>query len=302
LRERLGRGPYYRLVFGESDLLPGLVVDRYGDVLVVQVGTAGMEAQREDIVAALEKVVKPRAILWKNDSPSRELEGLPLYVEPALGDVPEAIDVEEGGVRFRVPLAGGQKTGWFYDQAANRATVAAYAKGARVLDVCSYVGSFGLQAARAGATEVVCVDASAQALELAAETAGRASLPLRTIKGDAFDVMEALHAERERFDIVIIDPPAFVKRKKDHPKGLAAYRRLNLLAMHLLGRDALLMSCSCSYHLEPGELLDAIQRGARHLDRLAQVLHAGGQGPDHPVHPAIAETRYLKSFLCRVTG
>lgn len=302
LRERLGRGLYCRMVFGEADLLPGLVVDRYGDVLVVQLGTAGMEAMKDDVVAALVKVLRPRAILWKNDSPARELEGLPLYVEPALGDVPGLIEVPEGGVRFRVPLAGGQKTGWFFDQSANRATVAAFAAGARVLDVCSYVGGFGLQATRAGASEAVCVDASAQALELAAETAGAEGLPVRTVRGDAFDVLADLHAARERFDIVVVDPPAFIKRKKDHPQGVAAYRRLNQLAMQLLGRDGLLMSCSCSYHLAAEELSDAIQRGARHLDRFVQVLVAGGQAPDHPVHPAIPETRYLKSFLCRVTG
>lgn len=301
LRERLGRGPFYRLVYGESDLLPGLVVDRYDDVLVVQIGTAGMEALKDDIVAALVKVVKPRAILFKNDAGMRELEGLPLYVESALGEVPETIEVPEGGVRFRVPLAGGQKTGWFFDQAANRALVAGYARGARVLDVCSYVGGFGLQAAKAGASEVMCVDASAQALEFASATAAAEGLPLVTRKGDAFDVLAELLAARERFDVVVVDPPAFIKRKKDHPQGVAAYRRLNQLAMQLLGKDGLLMSCSCSYHLASDELSDAIQRGARHLDRFAQILHVGGQGPDHPVHPAIMETRYLKAFLCRVT-
>jgi 23S rRNA (cytosine1962-C5)-methyltransferase len=301
LRTKLYREPYYRLAFGDSDMLPGLVVDRYGDVLVVQVGTAGMERQREDIVAALEKVVKPRAILWRNDSPSRELEGLPLYVETALGEVPDTVEVIEGGVRYRVPLASGQKTGWFFDQAANRASLARYAPGARVLDVFSYAGSFGLQAARAGAGEVVCVDASAPALELARESATANGLKVRTERGDAFDVLEALHAAREQFDVVVIDPPAFIKRKKDHPKGLAAYRRLNQLAMQLIGRDGILLSCSCSYHLEPGELTDAVQRAARHLSRFAQVLEVGGQAPDHPVHPAIPETRYLKAFFCRVT-
>jgi 23S rRNA (cytosine1962-C5)-methyltransferase len=302
LRERLYREPFYRLVFGESDLLPGLVVDRYGDTCVVQVGTAGMEALKDEILDALERVVKPTAVLWKNDSPSRALEGLPAYVETAMGTVPEQVEVVEGGVRFRVPLAAGQKTGWFFDQKDNRAAVARLAGGARVLDVFSYAGSFALQAARAGAKEVLCVDASAAALEAAEASAAANGLAVETRKGDAFDVLAALAAEQQRFDIVVIDPPAFIKRKKDHPKGLAAYRKLNQQAMQLVARDGFLVSCSCSYHLGADELTEAVQRSARHLDRLAQVVEFRGQAPDHPVHPAIAETRYLKAVVCRITG
>ncbi|MBS1199617.1 MAG: rRNA (cytosine1962-C5)-methyltransferase [Proteobacteria bacterium] len=302
LRERLYAKPYYRLVFGESDLLPGLVVDRYDDTCVVQVGTAGMEAMKEGILEALERVVKPKAVLWKNDSPSRGLEGLPAYVEAALGTVPEEVTIDEGGVTFRVPLAAGQKTGWFFDQTANRAAVARLAAGARVLDVFSYAGSFGLQAARAGAGEVLCVDASAAALEAAAASAAASGLTVATRKGDAFDALAALQEERRRFDLVVIDPPAFIKRRKDHPKGLAAYRKLNQQAMQLVARDGFLVSCSCSWHLHADELTDAVQRAARHLGRLAQVVEFRGQAPDHPVHPAIPETRYLKAVICRVTG
>ena len=215
--------------------------------------------------------------------------------------MPDAVDVPEGGVNFRVPLAAGQKTGWYFDQTANRALFARHVRGARVLDVFSYAGAFGLQAARAGAQSVTCVDSSGPALAAASATADANGLEAELLEGDAFETLEALHAERRRFDAVVVDPPAFIKRKKDHPKGLAAYRRVNQLAMQLLDRDGLLMACSCSYHLAPGELVDAVQRAARHLGRFAQLIAAGGQSPDHPVHPAIDETRYLRAFLFRVS-
>jgi len=302
LREKLHAAPFYRLVYGESDLLPGLVIDRYGDTCVVQVGTAGMERMRDMVLQALEQVVGPRAVLWKNDSPARQLEGLPLYIEAARGDVPESIEIEEGGVRFRIPLGAGQKTGWFFDQTANRAAAARLAAGARVLDVFSYAGSFGLQAVRAGAREVLCVDTSAAAVEAVAANAASNGLEVSTRRGDAFEVMESLAAAGERFELVVVDPPAFIKRRKDHARGLAAYRKLNQLAVRLVARDGVLVTCSCSYHLAEAELADAVQRAARRAGRLAQVLEFRGQAPDHPVHPAIPETRYLKALVCRVAG
>jgi 23S rRNA (cytosine1962-C5)-methyltransferase len=302
LRRRFFAAPYYRLAFGEGDLLPGLVVDRYGDVLVAQIGTAGMEAMKDEIQEALIKVAAPRALLWKNDSPVRELEGLERYVETAFGEVPVTVEVPEGGVNFVVPLASGQKTGWYFDQSANRTLFARHCRDARVLDAFSYAGGFALQAKRAGAASVTCVDSSEAALAAAAATADANGLDAELLEGDAFDTLEALVAERRRFDAVVVDPPAFIKRKKDHPKGLAAYRRINQLAMRLLERDGLLMACSCSYHLAPGELVDAVQRAARHLDRFAQLVAVGAQAPDHPVHPAIDETRYLRAFLFRVTA
>jgi 23S rRNA (cytosine1962-C5)-methyltransferase len=300
LRRSLYDKPFHRLVYGESDALPGLVLDRFGDVVVGQIATAGMEAMRADVEAAVRKAIAPAAMLWKNDAGVRELEGLSAYVATAFGDVPESVEVEEGGVTFRIPLGGGQKTGWFFDQAANRLALRKYVGGARVLDVFSYLGAWGLGALRAGATEVTCVDSSAPALEGLLAAAAANGLKPATIRGDAFDVMEQLHADKRRFDVVVIDPPAFIKRKKDIPKGEAAYRRLNQLAIQLLERDGILVSCSCSYHLEPQQLLAAIQRGARHLDRFAQVVEVGGQAPDHPIHPAIPETRYLKAYFCRI--
>ena len=300
LRRSLYERPFYRLAYGESDALPGLVLDRFGDIVVGQIATAGMEAMRADVEAAVRKAVAPAALLWKNDAGVRELEGLPSYVETAFGEVPEFVEVDEGGVTFRIPLGTGQKTGWFFDQSANRLALRKYVGGARVLDVFSYLGGWGLGALRAGATEVTCVDSSAPALEGLQAAAAANGLKPATIRGDAFDVMEQLHAEKRRFDVVVIDPPAFIKRKKDIPKGEGAYRRLNQLAIQLLERDGVLVSCSCSYHLEPQQLLAAIQRGARHHNRFAQVVEVGGQAPDHPIHPAIPETRYLKAYFCRI--
>ena len=302
LRERLYAQPYYRAVFGESDGLPGLVVDRYGAQCVVQIGTAGMERLKSCIQQAVVQVLGCEALLFKNDGGARELEGLPAYVETALGDVGALGNVVEDGLTFRAPLAEGQKTGWFFDQAANRRALADYVrKGDRVLDVFSYVGAWGVRAARSGASEVLCVDSSAAALELAARNGADNGVNISTRKGDAFDVLEALAEEKARFDVVIVDPPAFAKRRKDLPKALAAYKRLNQLAMRVMASDGILVSCSCSQHVGEGDLRDAIAKAARAADKHVQLLALGGQAPDHPVHPAIPETRYLKSYFCRVS-
>jgi 23S rRNA (cytosine1962-C5)-methyltransferase len=301
LRERLYPKPYYRVVYGESDGLPGLVVDRYGAACVAQIGTAGMERLKPQIQEALIQVLHCRALLFKNDGSAREMEGLPIYVEAATPEFELVGLVLEDGLEFQAPLAEGQKTGWFFDQAANRRALVKYIrKGARVLDVFSYVGAWGVRAAHSGAREVLCVDSSAAALELAAGNAERNHVKIGTVKGDAFDVLEDLAKKRERFDVVVIDPPAFAKRKKDLPKALAAYKRLNQLAMQVLSNEGILVSCSCSYHVSPEDLQDAIGKAARAADKHLQILEAGGQAPDHPVHPAIPETRYLKAYFCRV--
>lgn len=302
LRNRVYSQPYYRLVYGESDQLPGLVLDRFGDVIVGQIGTGGMEAMKEQVAAAVKQVINPKGMLWKNDSGARELENLPAYVEVAFGEVPQTVSIQESGVNFSIPIHDGQKTGWFYDQAINRQSLLKYVKGMRVLDVFSYLGAWGLTAAKAGASEVTCVDSSAKAIDLINQAATVNQLNVSTIKGDAFDVLESLHQQGRKYDVVIIDPPAFIKRKKDIPKGEAAYKRLNQLAMQLVEREGLLASCSCSYHLASDVLVDAIQRAARHHNRFAQLIEIGGQSPDHPIHPAIAETSYLKAFIARVVG
>ena len=301
LRDRLYPAPYYRLVYGESDGLPGLVVDRYGTSCVVQIGTAGMEQLKPQIQEALIQVVECEALLFKNDSAAREMEGLPSYVEAVKGNFDTPALVVEDGLEFQAPLLEGQKTGWFFDQAANRRALSKYvAAGARVLDVFSYVGAWGIRAAHHGAREVTCVNSSAAALELAAANAQRNRVKLVTRKGDAFDVLEEFAKQGARFDVVIIDPPAFAKRKKDLPKALAAYKRLNQLAIQVLAPEGILVSCSCSSHVSAEELQDAIAKAARGADKHLQILEMGGQAPDHPVHPAIPETRYLKAYFCRI--
>jgi 23S rRNA (cytosine1962-C5)-methyltransferase len=301
LRERLYAKPYYRLVYGESDGLPGLVVDRFGSACVVQIGTAGMERLKTEIQQALQQVLRCESLLFKNDGATREMEGLPSYVEAAKGSFEECGQVIEDDLTFRVPLAEGQKTGWFFDQAANRRAMVKYVRqGARVLDVFAYAGAWGVRAAHSGAREVLCVDSSAAALDLAAANAVLNRVKLETVKGDAFDVLESLAKKNARFDVVVIDPPAFAKRKKDVPKALGAYKRLNQLAMRLVADDGILVSCSCSYHVSAEELQDAIAKAARAADKQLQIVELGGQAPDHPVHPAIPETRYLKAYFCRV--
>jgi 23S rRNA (cytosine1962-C5)-methyltransferase len=301
LRERLYPNPYYRLVYGESDGLPGLVIDRYGSACVVQIGTAGMEQLKSEIQEALSQVLRCDAVLFKNDSSAREMEGLPSYIETAKGNFDQPALVIEDGLEFQAPLAEGQKTGWFFDQAANRRAVSKYVrKGARVLDVFSYVGAWGVRAAREGAREVTCIDSSAAALEFAAANAVRNGLKVVTRKGDAFDVLEELAQQEARFDVVVIDPPAFAKRKKDLPKALAAYKRLNQLAIQTIADGGILVSCSCSFHVTSEDLQVALAKATRGAERHLQILEMGGQAPDHPVHPAIPETRYLKAYFCRI--
>jgi 23S rRNA (cytosine1962-C5)-methyltransferase len=303
LREKLYREPYYRLAFGESDGLPGLVLDRFGDVLVAQSGTAGVDRLREEIEDAVAKVVGTKTLIWKNDSGARELEGLALDVSAAhSAQIPAEVTVREQGVEFVVPLAQGQKTGWFYDQAANRERLRRYLPpGARVLDVCSYVGAWAITALKGGAGSATCVDSSATALGYVERNAKANGVDIETLREDAFDALKALQEQGARYDVVILDPPAFAKRKKDVPQATAAYRKLNQLALPLIERDGILVSCTCSYHMPADDLGAAIQGAARHGSRFVQILEQGGQSPDHPVHPAIPETRYLKAFFCRVT-
>jgi len=301
LRARLFEAPYYRLVYGEGDGLPGLVVDRFDDVLVAQISTAGMEHAKEALLTALHEVLKPSAIVLRNDSPIRALERLDSYVE-TIGELPDEVGVVENGARFVVPVTTGQKTGWFYDHRLNRERMRHYVRDKRVLDVFSYIGAWGVEAAVAGAAEVVCVEASATAAEQVRANAALngAAERVTATTGDAFDTLKALRAEREKFDVVILDPPSFIKRKKDLKTGLEAYERLNRQAMQVLAKDGVLISASCSFHLQRDALLGVLLKASRHVDRALQVLEQGHQGPDHPMHPAIPETDYLKAFIARV--
>lgn len=302
LRQQYYAEPFYRLVFGEADGLPGLVVDRYGDALVVQLSTAGMEVLREAVIAALNKLLKPKAILLRNDSPAREQEGLERYIEAGAGQMPELLELREGGCHFIASPGEGQKTGWFFDQANNRDRLMPWVKGKRVLDLFCYSGAWGIRAAAAGASSVTLVDASERALGWAQENASRNGLEdkVNFLQGDAFDLCRKLHQDKERFDLVLVDPPAFIKRRKDQKQGEQAYRRINQAAMQLLSKDGLLVSSSCSHHLSDEGLLHTLNQAGRHLDRSLQLLWQGAQGPDHPVHPAMPETAYLKTFMLRV--
>ncbi len=301
LREALYDRPAYRLVHGEGDGLPGLVVDRYGDVLVAQVGTAGMERRQDDIVAALVDLVAPRALQLRNDGPLRALEGLDSRVETVHGTLPESLSIDEGDLRFTVPASGGQKTGWFFDQRPNRDRLTRYCTGRRVLDLFSYVGAWGLRAAAAGAAHVLCVDSSAPALERLAANAAANGLGDRvaTRRGDVFDVLRELREADETFDTVVVDPPALVKKRKDHKAGGEAYRRLNRMALQLLAPGGTLLSSSCSFHFSHDDLRGAVERAARQVDVELQLLEQGHAGPDHPVHPAMPETDYLKCLVFR---
>ncbi|MDR9439270.1 MAG: class I SAM-dependent rRNA methyltransferase [Halomonas sp.] len=302
LRQRLFDKPFYRLVHGEGDLLPGLIIDRFGDVLVVQLNTAGMQAVLPELLDALDKVMSPSAVVLRNDTSGRRQEGLEVSVEVVKGELPDQVLLEENGVKFAAPVLDGQKTGWFFDHRANRAWLNGLVAGKRVLDLFSYVGGWGVQAAANGARDVLCVDASGPALERVAENAALNGLHEQVAvgEGDAFEVLAALKAEGEEFDVVILDPPAFIRKRKDIPNGERAYGKLNREAMRLLGRDGLLLSASCSMHLAPERLVDVVRGAVRHQDRQGQILFQGHQGADHPVHPAIPETSYLKALGVRV--
>ena len=285
----------------QADSWPGLVIDRYGDHLTVQVTTAGMDQRREALTAALHTLLRPTSILWANDLAARGLENLSREQESE-GLLPERLEVPENGCRFFAPCATGQKTGWFYDQRPNRAELARYAKDADVLDIFSYVGGFGVTAAAAGARSVTFVDASAQALAFAEENA-RANAPgceAHTLCGDAFDLLRQMRDEGRRFQAISLDPPAFIKRRKDAALGLAAYRQANDLAVQLLAPGGILATSSCSHHLEVQALRGCLTHAATKRKLHARILFAGGQGPDHPIHAAMPETAYLKCFIAQV--
>ncbi len=305
LRERCFDVPYYRLCHGEGDMLPGLVIDRFGDHLTIQIGTAGMEARKDTLREELRSLLGPTSILWDNDLASRGLEGLTRENEME-GDAPEELDVPENGCRFFAPCRSGQKTGWFYDQRRNRAEAARYARGANVLDIFSYAGGFGGTAARAGAASVAFIDASQTAVDYAVRNAARNAPRLADagavtgLCGDAFERMEQLYAEGRRFDLVCLDPPAFIKRRKDFEQGKAAYRKANALAVRLLEPGGVFVSCSCSHHLPAETLRGLVALAAARNNRQGRILHAGGQPEDHPVHCAMPETAYLKCFIARM--
>ncbi len=300
LREAYFPGPFYRLVYGEGDFLPGLIVDRFGDTLSVQLTTAGMELLKDKIMAALIKVVAPKTIVFRNDHSMRATEGLESYVETAYGTLDKTCEIIENGTRFLIPVGQGQKTGWFFDHGGNRQRMIPFIKNKRVLDIFSYLGAWSIQALVHGASEAWAIDSSATALDIAEENAKLNGVgdKFHRVQGDAFQQLKLLFQQGEFFDVVLLDPPAFIKRRKDKKEGLLAYQRINELAMRMLKRGGILITSSCSLHLETIELVDAVNRTSQHQQRLTSILARGHQNIDHPIHPMIPETDYLKTLFC----
>jgi len=303
LREKLFDKPYYRLVFGESDGLPGLVIDRFGAVFAVQITTVGMELRKQYLLDALIDLFAPDAIILKNDNSQRQLEGLELEPEIAYGKPPEPLLIEENRARFQVDIVSGQKTGWFYDHRVSRAMAASLAKNLKVLDLFCYTGAWSIPAALAGATRVTGVDASESALQLAENNAALNGVAEKTrfVHSDVFEFLKQARLDSEDYDLIILDPPALIKRKKDFKQGYEAYRRLNHLALQVLAKNGILVSASCSFHLSRDNLHEILRSSGRHIDRHLCFFATGGQGPDHPVDPAIPESDYLKTFFCSVS-
>jgi 23S rRNA (cytosine1962-C5)-methyltransferase len=301
LRARVCDTPYHRLVHAEADFLPGLIIDRYDEVVVLQANAAGMDRLTPEIVGALTSLLPLRAVIARNDSAARRQEGLEETIALLHGTDPSA-EVDEGGVRFAVDPLSGQKTGWFFDQQGNRDRVAALAAGARVLDVFCHVGAFGLRCAAAGAASVTLVDSSAPALEHAQQAASRNGLSERivTTRGDAFETMEALARAGERFDIVVCDPPSFARSRKDADAGLRAYGRMARLAALLVAPGGFLFVASCSHHAPLDAWAGQIAWGLHRARRLGRILATTGAGPDHPVHPQLPESAYLKAQLLQL--
>jgi len=298
LRDRLVGVPYYRLIHAEADGLPGLIVDRFGDALVVQVNSAGMENLMPVLMEALEAELAPKTIVFKNDTPVRNLEGLAREVVVAKGDAAQSIELLENDARFVADLSGGQKTGWFYDQRDNRRFMAGLAKDARVLDVFCYSGGFGVLAAKHGAKSVLCVDSSQPALDAAAEAAKLNGVADKVAfkKSDAFEALQELAAEGAIFDVVICDPPAFVKSRKDLKTGAQGYRKLVRLAAPLVAPGGFLFVASCSHLVDVPLFAEQVRRGLRDAEREGRILRSSGAALDHPVHPGLPETAYLKAM------
>ncbi|MCX7120449.1 MAG: class I SAM-dependent rRNA methyltransferase [Gammaproteobacteria bacterium] len=296
-RDMLFTDGYYRAVFGESDRLPGVVIDRFDQIVVAQINTAGMENLKPHLIDAIKTVFNPTCLLLKCDSSERKNEGLEIYTEIAHGEAPEHVDIKENDFTYHISLLSGQKTGWFFDHRLNRARVATYCNDKKVLDVFSYCGAFTLPAAKI-AREVTAIDRSQPALDLLNENAQLNSLGnIKTLCGDALEIMQKLSTQKESYDIIILDPPALIKRKKDVPAGEKMYQKLNEAALQLLNPNGILFSASCSMHLPASDLLNIIRKAGISTKKEIAVLEQCHQGPDHPIHPAIPETSYLKGFI-----
>lgn len=302
LRSRLFEKTDYRFAFSEADGLPGLVIDRFGDDFVIQINTAGMELQKNNIASALCQVIPEcRSILLRNDTQIRLQEGLTTYVESLYGHPPEVVSLEENNICFEVSCWSGQKTGWFYDHRYTRALLSKYVPDRRVLDVFSYLGGFGIHAAVYGAKQVDCIDSSKSACEFILRNAklNEVANKVSVINEEAFIALKALIHSGTTYDVIILDPPAFVKKSKDRRKGIIAYQRLNELGLKLLNQNGILITCSCSMHISMEDLKVIVQRAAAKTHQSIQMLERGHQGPDHPIHISVPETDYLKALVIR---
>jgi 23S rRNA (cytosine1962-C5)-methyltransferase len=306
LRERFFQKPLYRLVHAEGDGLPGFIADRYADVCVVQANTAAAERLLPAFAEALERTLAPEAIVLRNDSGGRALEGLKEDVRVLRGGVEGPIEIEDRGARFPIDVLGGQKTGWYLDIAEARGRVARLAQGARVLDLYCHTGAFSVIAARAGAKDVRGIDSSAKAIELARAAAALNGLGERARfeKAEVFDALGQINAARERvperYDLVIADPPSFVRAKKDIAVGARAYRKLARLSAGAAERGGFLFIASCSHNMTPELFAHEVGAGIAAAARGGRILMSGGAGPDHPVHPQLRETAYLKWLLLQI--
>ena len=299
LRDRLYERPFYRLVHAEGDGLPGLVVDRYGEVIVLQVNSAGMQAMLPAIIAALVALLEPRAIFARNDSPVREHEGLELENELVYGELPDPVVLEENGLSFVTDIAAGQKTGWYFDQRDNRAFVGRLARDASVLDLYAYGGGFAANALAGGARSALAVDRSADALACARQSAERQGVGdrLELRQADVFKEAGALADAKARFDVVVADPPPFVPTKKDLASGLKGYRKLARLSAALVREPGFLVIGCCSHHVGRDAFRAEVRAGVKAAGRGGRVIRLAGAGPDHPIHPDLPETAYLKLLV-----
>ena len=302
LRDRLFEKPFYRLVHAEADGLPGMIADRFGDVVVLQMNTAGMDSLAPTVLAALHELFSPADIVFRNDARARAQEGLADTDMDSDAGESRPVGVEEGGLTFAADLACGQKTGWYYDQRDSRALVAPLARGGRMLDAYCYAGGFGISAACEGASDVVCIDSSQSALDLARKAAdanGVGGICTFT-KAVAFSELERLGKTGERFRVVVADPPAFVKSRKDLNVGLRGYRKLARLAAALVEPGGFLFVASCSHNVTSEAFSGEVAKGMAATERSGRIVRAGGPGLDHPVHPHLPETAYLKTLLLQV--
>lgn len=303
-RKQFGIRKYGRMVFGEADCLPGLVIDRYGDYLVIDILTAGMELLKADILKAVQKIFKPTGIVFKGDSPFRALEGLPLAPE-TIGEVPAETEIEENGIKYIVPLTGGQKTGFYFDQKENREFLKPFFKDRIVLDLYSYIGSFGITAAASGAAAVWGVDSSAPAVEYANRNVELNGLNPDTCvyhKDDAERLLSAMIKGQlpDHPDMVLLDPPAFVKNRKSLPQAINLYIKLNRMALEGLKSGGLLATSTCSHHITREIFTDIIKQAAAKAGKRVNMIELRGPAKDHPVLLGMPETEYLHFALLEV--